>query len=95
LAPSPLQIDGGMGTSPIPVVCELYADEALKRLVRTIQLNTESDYAHSTHLTLEGLEPGRNYWYRFGAFGTWSPVGRAKTLPRPNAEVSHYRIASA
>ena len=37
---------------------------------------------HTVKITVDGLQPGRFYWYRFIApDGTKSPVGRTKTLP--------------
>lgn len=41
---------------------------------------------------VEGLRPGRWYWYRFrDAAGAWSPVGRTRTLP--DGRVRDFRIA--
>lgn len=37
--------------------------------------------AHAVHVTLTGLEPGREYWYRFSTNGYRSRVGRGKTAP--------------
>lgn len=37
---------------------------------------------HTVKITVDGLEPGRFYWYRFiGPDGAISPIGRTKTLP--------------
>lgn len=40
---------------------------------------------HTAKITVEGLEPGTSYFYRFVApDGSFSPVGRTKTLPMGN-----------
>ena len=40
---------------------------------------------HTAKITVEGLEPGTSYFYRFvGPDGSFSPVGRTKTLPAGN-----------
>ena len=37
---------------------------------------------HTAKITVEGLQPGRDYYYRFVApDGSFSPVGRTRTLP--------------
>ncbi|MBO9621848.1 MAG: alkaline phosphatase D family protein [Sphingomonas sp.] len=41
---------------------------------------------HTAKITVTGLEPGTRYFYRFvGPDGTFSPVGRTRTLPRDDA----------
>jgi alkaline phosphatase D len=39
------------------------------------------ELAHSVHVEVEGLEPGREYFYRFETGGEISPTGRTKTAP--------------
>ena len=39
--------------------------------------------AHSVHVELAGLQPGREYFYRFRAERHVSPVGRTRTAPAP------------
>lgn len=47
---------------------------------------------HTAKITVEGLEPGTSYFYRFVApDGSFSPVGRTKTLPAGN--VGRFGIA--
>ena len=41
--------------------------------------------AHSVHVDVEGLEPGREYFYRFVAGPQESPVGRTRTAPSKSA----------
>ena len=57
--------------------------------------STHVEVAHSVHVVVEGLEPAREYFYRFRARDAESAVGRAKTLPAPGADVARFRFASA
>ena len=50
-----------------PVVCELFADEALRQPVRQWRLTTDARRGHSVHVLADGLQPGRHYWYRFAS----------------------------
>jgi alkaline phosphatase D len=47
------------------------------------------------HVEVAGLEPARDYFYRFRAGDAESPVGRARTLPAPGADVAQLRFANA
>ncbi|HEY8564576.1 MAG TPA: alkaline phosphatase D family protein [Beijerinckiaceae bacterium] len=95
LAPKPLQGRGGMGSSPVPVTFVVARDEALRDVVRTGETLARVELAHSVHVEVEGLEPGRDYFYGFRAGGVESPVGRARTLPAPGSAVAELRFASA
>ena len=39
------------------------------------------ELGHSVHVEVGGLEPGREYWYRFRAGDEISQIGRTKTAP--------------
>jgi len=65
----------------IPVRYEVAEDEGFRNIVRTGALNAHPEAAHSIHLELTGLRPGRPYHYRFHALGATSPVGRTATVP--------------
>jgi alkaline phosphatase D len=49
----------------------------------------------SVHVEIEGLEPARDYFYRFRAGGAESPIGRSRTLSLPGAQVDQLRFAAA
>jgi alkaline phosphatase D len=71
-------------SGPIPVVLEIAADAGFTRIVRrSTGLSAEAgrDFTVKHDLDGQGLEPGREYFYRFVAAGVTSPVGRVKTLP--------------
>jgi alkaline phosphatase D len=83
LAPSPLAEDGlgGMPYRSVPVIWELAADERFRKVVRRGVATARPDRAHSVHVELDGLAPGREFFYRFRAERWISPVGRTRTAP--------------
>ncbi|GII65452.1 alkaline phosphatase [Sphaerisporangium krabiense] len=85
LAPAPLAEDGlgGMPAAPVPVYWEVATDPACARVVRRGTEEAVREWAHSVHAEVAGLEPGREYWYRFKAGTYVSPIGRALTAPPP------------
>ncbi|MBF9132536.1 alkaline phosphatase D family protein [Plantactinospora sp. S1510] len=85
LAPTPLAEDGlgGMSNRPVPVRWELAADERFRRVVRRGTAVARPEAGHSVHVELGGLQPGREYFYRFHAERHTSPVGRTRTAPAP------------
>jgi alkaline phosphatase D len=103
LAPQPLA-PGGLGglATATPVRWELAADEGFRRIVRRGTATADPRFAHSVHVELAGLPPGRPYWYRFTALGHRSLAGRTATLPAAAAlpdrlkfvvaSCSHYEV---
>ncbi|MEU4389547.1 alkaline phosphatase D family protein [Kribbella sp. NPDC023855] len=72
---------GGMPTRSYAVQWQVATDERFHHVVRAGVAAARPEYAHSVHVTLEGLRPGREYWYRFRV-GNWvSRIGRALTAP--------------
>ncbi len=78
LAPEPLR-GGGMAPGKVAVRYRLCSDQAMRRTVREGLVETSDAKAHSVHVTLRGLEPGRDYWYQFTYGKDESPVGRTRT----------------
>lgn len=99
LAPDPLFPDperpGGMPPAVVPVRWEIAEDEAMRRVMRRGIADAEPEYAHSLHVECSGLEPGRDYWYRFIAAGEASPIARTRTAPAPSATVGRLRFGFA
>lgn len=94
LAPAPLE-GGGMPDALINLRWELASDADFREPLRTGWVLTRPELAHSAHVELSGLEPGRSYWYRF-TLGSWvSPIGRAATLPAADSMPSRLRVAFA
>ena len=100
LAPDPLAEDGrgGMPNRKVPVRWEISEDESFRRGTRRTRRGIEfarPELAHSVHVEVEGLKPGREYFYRFKAGPEISPVGRTKTAPDPRARVGQLAFAFA
>ena len=51
--------------------------------------------AHSVHVEVKGLQPGRHYWYRFRAGDALSPIGRTRTAPAAGSTPAQFRFAFA
>jgi alkaline phosphatase D len=81
--------------SPVPVRWEVSEDERFRRIVQTGSQIAQPDLGHSVHAEIEGLRPGRHYWYRFMAGGELSPSGRTKTAPADTASPSGFQFAFA
>jgi alkaline phosphatase D len=94
IAPEPLG-DGGAGDEAIAVRWEIAHDERFTRLARRGDATAEPGRAHAVHVEAMGLEPAREYYYRFIAGGEVSAVGRTRTAPAPGAEVKRLRLALA
>ncbi len=94
LAVDPLAPDGsgGMG-GPASVRWEVAADERFAHPVARGEAQADARDAHSVHVEVAGLRPGRPYWYRFTALGARSPVGTARTAPRPNDPLDRFRFS--
>jgi len=87
LAPDPLVEDGfgGMPARPIDVQWEIADDERFARVVRRGRVAAQPADAHAVHVEVDGLRPGRPYYYRFRAMGHASASGRTLTAPPASA----------
>ncbi|MEK1941816.1 MAG: alkaline phosphatase D family protein [Pseudomonas sp.] len=74
---------------------EVAEDEHFRRVVQRGQTSALRVRGHAVHVELHGLQPGREYWYRFIGLGEISPVGRGLTLPAANAAADHLHLAVA
>jgi alkaline phosphatase D len=83
LAPHPLVPGGGMPARDVPVSWQLAADKRFREVVRRGTALARPAGAHAVHVTVDGLEPGRWYWYRFKVGHEVSPAGRTRTAPSP------------
>jgi len=71
----------GAGGSAVEVGWELADDEGFARIVQSGTADALPQLGHSVHVEVEGLRPGRSYFYRMMAGGEVSAVGRTKTAP--------------
>ena len=95
LAPEPLAADGGLGQDSIPVRWELFEDEGMRQPVMRGEEPAVPRFAHSVHVDIQGLQPGREYWYRFSAGTHTSETGRTRTLPVRDGQTEAIRFVTA
>ncbi|BCY08040.1 alkaline phosphatase [Actinoplanes sp. L3-i22] len=95
LAPQPLEPAGGLPAVRFPVRWQVADDERFTRVVRSGTATAAPEYGHSVHVDVQGLRPGRDYFYRFRSQGHLSPVGRTRTAPGRAASPDALRFAIA
>jgi alkaline phosphatase D len=93
LAPDPFDPFGGMPERMVPVQWQVAADERFSRVVRSGIAMARPEYGHAVHVDVRGLQPGRQYHYRFRSGRHLSPVGRTKTAPSASSAPSSLRFA--
>lgn len=83
LAMDPLADDGkgGMPGRDIPVRWEIADNPRMRGPVARGAVRARASDAHSVHVEVEGLRPGREYWFRFRTGRHVSPVARTMTSP--------------
>src|SRR6218665_2087543 len=74
LAPKPLE-GGGMPAENIEVRWQMAEDEKMTKVVAHGTAVATPDLAHSIHVEVDGLRPGRWYFYQFAGMNELSPVG--------------------
>jgi alkaline phosphatase D len=95
LAPSPMEPGGGVPPGVVPVDWQLASDDKMTRIVRSGTEYATPDWAHSVHVEPTGLEPAREYWYRFSTGEYRSPIGRTRTAPARGAPLAKLSVAVA
>jgi alkaline phosphatase D len=99
LAPEPLSRDpnapGGLSGGDILLKVEIAEDPLMQRIVRRGLARAEAAFAHSVHLEVAGLKPGRPYWYRVMTADATSPIGCARTAPSEDQPVDNFRFGFA
>nr|WP_203417083.1 alkaline phosphatase D family protein [Jiangella ureilytica] len=97
LAPEPLAVDGsgGMAQRAVPVEWQIARDPRFRQVERAGTVRATPELAHAVHAEVGGLEPGREYWYRFRAGRELSPVGRTRTAPAADATPEQVRFGFA
>ncbi len=95
LAPEPLQPDGGMVPDMIHLGWEIASDDKFAKVVHKGSVRAVPELAHSVHVDVRGLEPGRWYWYRFTCGDEVSPIGRTRTAEAIGTKLDRLRFAVA
>jgi alkaline phosphatase D len=91
LAPDPLE-GGGMPMANVDVSWEIAEDRQLRNVVQKGTAVARPELGHSVHVEVNGLRPGREYWYRFRAGDEISQTARTKTASAPGASVDRLRF---
>src|SRR5207244_5839310 len=92
LAPKPLE-GGGMPMANVSVDWEVARDSRFSAVVQKGTTIARPELGHSVHVEVSGLEPAREYWYRFRAGSEISQTGRTRTAPPAGAPVDRLRFA--
>ena len=92
LAPRPLEIGHGMPSAPVPLRWEIGTDRGFSNVAQRGEAIARPELGHAVHVEVAGLEPGREYFYRFIAGTERTATGRAKTAPAPGASVAQVRF---
>jgi len=91
LAPEPLN-GGGMDPNAVVVRWEVAENEGFARVVQRGSDDALPAWAHSVHVEVTGLEPGRGYFHRCIAGDEVSPTGRTRTAPASDATPQQLRF---
>ena len=76
--------------SKAEVIYEISEDSSFNKIIKSGKVITDSSRDWTVKVLIDGLEPGKTYFYRFKYKDKYSPIGKTKTLPR---ETDHFRIA--
>jgi phosphodiesterase/alkaline phosphatase D-like protein len=95
LAPDPTRPDGGMPAQPVTVRWEVARDERFRAVLRRGEVVARPESAHSVHVVADRIGPNRWYYYRFEVDGSYSRIGRTRTLPTPGYDAQVLRFATA
>ncbi|GGW59281.1 alkaline phosphatase D family protein [Streptomyces griseoloalbus] len=83
----------GSGRGPDTEVSWTVArDKALTDVVATGSTRATAASDHTVKADIRGLRPATDYWFRFSAGGTDSPVARTRTAPAADAAVTGLRF---
>lgn len=94
LAPVPNDLTS-LGDKSIPVEWRVAVDENMRKVVMQGRAYAAAQLAHSVHVEVEGLRPGRDYFYQFSVRGEESRVGHFRTAPAHHESPKDIRIAFA
>ncbi len=88
---------GGAPAAPVALAVrwEVAHDQAFRSIAARGSAIAVPALAHSVHVDVSGLAPGRWYWYRFMLGDAVSPVGRTRTAPAPDSMPALLKLAVA
>jgi len=95
LATDPLNGGGLPPDQSYEVSWRVASDSNMLQEVQKGTATATPELGHSVHVEVEGLEPGRHYWYEFRAGSEESPRGRTRTADAANAPLDRLRMGFA
>ncbi len=84
-----------LGKRDIPVRWRIAKDDRMRHDVAKGWAVARSRLAHSVHVEVDDLRPGRDYFYQFEVRGEESPVGHFRTAPDKDELAHRLRFAFA
>jgi alkaline phosphatase D len=94
LAPEPVD-PTSLGRALVPVGWRISTDSGLRHVKARGVALAHPQLAHSVHVEVNGLQPGRDYFYHFDVRGEESPVGHFRTAPSEHEHLREMRFAFA
>jgi alkaline phosphatase D len=94
LAPEPASPES-TGVGSIPVGWRVATDDRLRNVVKRGTAAATPELAHSVHVEVDCLRPGRDYFFQFDAGGEESPIGHFRTAPDERESPEQFRFAFA
>jgi alkaline phosphatase D len=91
LAPKHLE-GGGMPAVNVEVQWDVSTTTNFANLVQSGTAIARPELGHAVHAEVTGLEPNREYFYRFRAGAEVTPTARTKTAPAAGANVDRLRF---
>jgi alkaline phosphatase D len=87
--------DLGVPPHAVDVRWEVAKDRGMRQIVKAGRTAATPELGHSVHVEVNGLEAGREYFYRFHVDDATSPVGHTKTAPAFETFADRVRFAFA
>ncbi len=81
-------------SGPVRTRWELATDAEFDSVVAEGRGDTDDSVDYTVKVDVEGLEPGRTYFYRFAVMDRLSPVGTTRTLPRGQVAAAGFAVLS-
>jgi len=94
LAPEPFD-PGYLGQTIFELTWEVAEDSSFTRIAKQGTAWARPHVAHAVHVVVDGLQSGREYFYRFRLGRYESATGRALTCPAADAAVASMKFAFA
>lgn len=85
-------IQNPQGITEVPVKWVVATDKALSNIVASGDTTTNQTADWTVKIDVDQLQPSTTYWYAFAALGFTSIVGRTKTAPHPDDDITEARI---